>query len=75
MTVTELRKRAEELEAEGFGDVQVTLIDEFARRKNRQPRAYGIYAPYEFKSDSWLGGTFDNTRRDMVFLDVEDWMS
>ena len=34
MTVTELRKRAEELEAEGFGDVQVTLIDEFARRKN-----------------------------------------
>ena len=74
MTVTELRKRAEELEAEGFGDVQVTLIDEFARRKNK-PRSYGIYAPYEFKSDSWLGGTFDNTRRDMVFLDVEDWMS
>ena len=35
MTVTELRKRAEELEAEGFGDVQVTLIDEFARRKNK----------------------------------------
>ena len=74
MTVTELRKRAEELEAEGFGDVQVTLIDEFARRKNK-PRPYGIYAPYEFESDSWLGGTFDNTRKDIVFLDVEDWMS
>ena len=75
MTVTELRKRAEELEAEGFGDVQVTLIDEFARRKNSQPRPYGIYAPYEYEPDTWLGGTFDNTRRDMVFLDVEDWRS
>ena len=74
MTVTELRKRAEELEAEGFSDVQVTLIDEFARRKNK-PRAYGIYAPYEYEPDTWLGGTFDNTRRDMVFLDVEDWRS
>lgn len=47
MTVTELRKRAEELEVEGFGDVQVTLIDELARRKNK-PRSYGIYAPYEY---------------------------
>ena len=53
MTVTELRKRAEELEEEGFGGVQVTLIDEFARRKHKQ-RSYGIYAPYEFESDSWL---------------------
>lgn len=51
MTVTELRKRAEELEAEGFGGVQVTLIDEFARRKNK-PRSYGIYAPYEYESDT-----------------------
>ena len=34
MTVTELRKRAEELEAEGFGDVQVTLINEIAWRKH-----------------------------------------
>ena len=75
MTVTELRKRAEELGAEGFGDVQVTLIDEFVRRKNSQPRPYVIYAPYEFESDSWLGGTFDNTRKDIVFLDVEDWRS
>lgn len=42
MTVTELRKRAEELEAEGFGAVKVTLIDELARRKNSQSRSYGI---------------------------------
>lgn len=48
MTVTELRKRAEELEAEGFGDAKVTLIDEFARNRNRPPRAYGIYAAYEY---------------------------
>ena len=55
MTVTELRKRAEELEAEGFGDAKVTLIDEFARNRNRPPRAYGIYAAYEYEPDTWLG--------------------
>ena len=75
MTVTELRKRAEELEAEGFGDAKVTLIDEFARNRNKPPRTYGIYAAYEYEPDTWLGGTFDTTRMDMVFLDVEDWMS
>ena len=75
MTVTELRQRAEELEAEGFGDVKVTLINEIAWRKHSQPRPYGLYAAYEFEPDTWLGGTFDTTRRDFVFLDVEDWMS
>lgn len=75
MTVTELRKRAEGLEAEGFGNVQVTLIDEFARFLIRGPRSYGIYAPYEYEPDIWLGGTFDNTRKDIVFLDVDDWRS
>lgn len=55
MTVTELRKRAEELEAEGFGDVQVTLINEIAWRKHSQPRPYGLYAAYEFEPDTWLG--------------------
>lgn len=73
MTVTELRKRAEELEAEGFGDVKVTLIDEFSRSRNREPRSYGIYAPYAYEPDTWLGGTFDNMRKDIVFLDVDDW--
>ena len=49
MTVTELRKRAEELEEEGFGGVQVTLINEIAWRKNNQPRPYRMYSAYEFE--------------------------
>lgn len=68
MTVTELRKKAEELENRGMGDAKVLLLEHWAKSN---PPEFGIFGEDEFEDLTVFGNTFPKNRG-YVYLDVDD---
>lgn len=68
MTVTELRKKAEELESKEMGDAKVILLEHWDKSN---PPEFGIFGEDEFEDFTIFGNKFPKNGR-YVYLDIDN---
>lgn len=68
MTVTELRKKAEELESKGMGDAKIIRLDHWDMLN---PPEFGIFGEDEFEDLTIFGNSFPKNRG-YVYLDIDN---